>query len=130
MPIREYACPNQTCGDYGQIVERYENSSPPPAPVCRCGYMKSQLISSFGVVFTGTITARYNDSKLENAHVEGSWMYEKKAPGGPRHTFVDTWEQRKRIMKQEGLIDAGGQGAEVSSDGRKVSTAGMPGAWV
>lgn len=128
MPIREYSCGNPACENYGRRRERYERTTPPPAPVCGCGEMMAQLASSFGVVFAGAMTARYNDKSKENAHVEGQWMLEKKAPGGQKWTHVEDWATRKRIMKQEGLVD-GGQ-AEVSSDGKSVSTAGMSGQWI
>ena len=88
----------------------------------------AQLASAFAVTFAGKIEARYNDKNKEGSHMEGHWMQEKHAPGGPKWTFVDDWQTRKRIMKQEGLIEGGP--AEAGSDGKSISSAGLPGAWI
>lgn len=128
MPIKEHACATADCADYGKVSERFFHTSTPD-PVCDyCGKPMAQMISHFQVVFTGPITARYNDRKLENAHREGTWIEEKNAPGGPKWTYVDDWQTRKRILKQEGLVEGGV--AEVSSDGKHISSAGLPGAWI
>jgi len=99
-------------------------------PCEACGGETRKMASVFRVVFTGNISARYNNPKLEGAHQEGLWMTEKKtADGKERQTFVTDWSQRRRIMKQEGLEEYSGT-AEVDSTGKMVGTRGMSGQWV
>lgn len=87
-----------------------------------------RLISAFKVVFSGPITAKYNDKKLEGAHQEGHWLWCKNTTDGkPRREWVDTWQKRKELMKQEGLEEAGP--LAVSSDGKRATGTGMPGCW-
>lgn len=94
------------------------------------------MISRFGVVFTGTITSRYNDSKREKPHMEGHYVWERKTADGrkldqPRQRFIETWQDRKQYMKQEGLRDDIGV-IDAPSDGKGSTNngCGMPGAWV
>jgi predicted nucleic acid-binding Zn ribbon protein len=127
MPIFEHICYRLDCSRNSVVVEGYFRRSD-PMPTCPgCGNEMSRLVSGFAVTFAGPITARYNDKKLEYAHQEGHWLWCKKGPGGPRREWVDTWQRRKELMKQEGLEDAGP--LEGSSDGRKASGVGMPGCW-
>jgi predicted nucleic acid-binding Zn ribbon protein len=129
MPIKEHSCKSPDCREYGKVVEHFFHTSDPEPSCPACGAGMALMISRFGVVFTGPISSRYNDRKLEYAHREGVWMTEKNTPDGKEKlTYVTDWSERKRIMKQEGLVDAGC--ADISSDGRKFSSQGMPGAWV
>ncbi len=128
MPMRERVCQKSGCPDYGVVTERYYRSSDPEEPCAGCGGVTAMVISAPAVIFAGKMTARYNDKSLEYANREGEWMHEKNAPGGPKWTYVEDWSERKRIMKQEGLEEMGR--AEISSDGRSVSTRGMPGTWI
>jgi len=52
----------------------------------------------------------------------------KTADGKPRQRFIETWQDRKEYMKQEGLSDVGPMDA--ASDGKKSSSQGLPGCWV
>lgn len=130
MPLRETMCPNKDCASYGIPVEHYYPRTDTPLQACEaCGGETRQLVSRFGVVFTGPITAKYNDSKGENPYMEGHWVTEKKTPDGVhRQRFIETWQQRKEFMKQEGLTDVGPM--DGASDGKKSSSQGLPGCWI
>lgn len=133
MPIYETACSNKTCDKHGVPVEHYYRTSGEPLYPCEnCGGETRLLISQFAVVFTGPITARYNDKKKERPDLESHWVWEKKTPDGkPRQRYIETWQQRKEYMKQEGLRDDIGV-IDAPSDGKGSGNngCGMPGAWV
>jgi hypothetical protein len=129
VPIREHCCTAESCDQYGVISEHFYHVSDPD-PVCECGKPMTLMISQFQVVFTGPLTARYNDKKLDGAHQEGYFMTEKHTPDGKEKiTWVDSWSERKRILKQEGLVEAPGS-AEVGSDGKSIGMRGFKGQWV
>jgi hypothetical protein len=87
--------------------------------------------SAFQVVFTGPITARYNDRTKENAHEEGHWAYRKNTLSGkPEPCFIDTFEAQREFVKSEGLANPKefGNNFEVGDDGKTVkNSCGMPG---
>jgi hypothetical protein len=88
------------------------------------------MISTFNVVFTGPITSRYNDKNLEGSHLEGYWVTEKNTPDGKeRQRHIETWQDRREWMKQEGLEDAMGAPGGISSDGKSFNSRGLPGTW-
>jgi putative FmdB family regulatory protein len=130
MPIFEFFC--EGCRRY---KESYLSRSTSPDPACEsCGKPMSRLISSFSVIFTGALTARYNDPKCENPYQEGFWAHRVKSSssGAPEATFIDTWEKRREYMKEEGLIGHEDIGpVDPSSDGKWSNTrTGRPGTWV
>jgi len=97
----------------------------------------SRLISVFHVVFTGPITARYNDKKLEGSHKEGftAWrVHSAKDPRCPEPVHITSFSDRKQFMKDEGLeeVPSNATISGVGEDGQgvKVSTVGEPGCWV
>ena len=131
MPIYESAC--RACGD---AREWYAPLSTSPDPDC-CGQPMSRLISVFHVVFTGPITARYNDKKLEGSHKEGftAWrVHSAKDPRCPEPVHITSFSDRKQFMKDEGLeeVPSNATISGVGEDGQgvKVSTVGEPGCWV
>jgi hypothetical protein len=128
--IKEFSCKSDVCQGYGVPIEAWYRTTDPD-PVCEiCGGEMALMISSFSTPFSGSMSTRYADKKLEYAHkMDHEWILEKRAPGGPKWTKVDQWSDRRRILRQEGLVEHGGM-VDVSSDGRKVSSQGMPGCWV
>lgn len=135
MPIFEYCCKNEACEDYAHAHEHYVATSDKPDPNCdSCGLPTGRMISTFGVVFTGPITKRYNDPNADNAHMESHWVWETKGPGGekikPRPLLIEDFQQQREYAKREGLVNPKDVGPmEVGSDGKSFSSRGMPGCW-
>lgn len=90
-------------------------------------------MSRFGIVFTGPITARYNDPKRENAHQEGFWVYRQRSSisGQPEPVFLNDWQQLREFNKAEGLSAPGEvpTNSTISADGKRILSNGMPGNW-
>lgn len=126
MPIYDVEC--QGCRSVEEIFLHHWNSPTPDCPLCR--WPRTRLASRFGVVFSGPITARYNERDRENAHAEGYWAYRKRSSisGQPEPVFIQTWDQRREFMKAEGLEDAPTNCA-ISKDGKTLQSNGMPGQW-
>lgn len=135
MPIYEYACLGN-CPSYGEVTEEYFHSRDHEAPICeQCGGRKEKLVSQFAVVFTGPLSAKYNDPKLEGAHKEGHWGWRRKSARDfdkPEPVWLDSWEKRKRFMAEEHLIGYEDVGpVEGTRDGKWSRTrTGMPGTWI
>lgn len=129
MPVREYLCPR--CQTIGEEWRRHMDDPPTPCP--DCGGEREELASRFGIVFTGQITAKYNDPKREAAHREGFWTYRKKTSisGQPEPVKIETWDQLRAFNKAEGLAAPGEvpTNSTVSADGRRIESRGMPGQW-
>ncbi len=122
-------------------VEWYARHFDDPDPDCeQCGSKTIRQLSTFGVVFTGTLTTRYNDPKLEGYHKEGFWAVRKRTSktgrplenGKLEHEFIDTWDKRKKFLKDEGLAGREHTGPiHATSDGRVPTTrTGLPGSEV
>ena len=129
MPIYEYQC-----AECGRGEEHYVKRADAPAPICQvCGIDLVRLFSRFAVVFTGPITARYNDPKRENAHQEGVWAYRKltSLSGQPEAVFLPDWQSLRDFNKAEGLSAPGEVPTHctISPDGRRILSDGMPGQW-
>jgi predicted nucleic acid-binding Zn ribbon protein len=136
MPIREFACETETCPEHGVVRENYFRNSDPD-PTCEaCGAVKKARISRFGIVWTGPLTTRYNDPKLESAHREGHWAYRRNTPSGkPEPVFISTPQESREFARSEGLVSPFDSNApplnmEISGDGKSATTCGQPGAWV
>jgi hypothetical protein len=138
MPIYELACGNESCPEYARVFEKYYSTSDKPDPVCACGQQTRRLISSFSVVFSGPITRKYLNPKIEgyDRMADGThWQFETRGPDGqkcdPRPVKIETFQQQREFAKRNGLVDPSSIGeCEVHSDGKGVSTRGMPGAWI
>ena len=104
---------------------------PPDCPVCLGP--RTELASRFGVIFTGPITARYNDPKRENAHMDGFWAYRKRTSlsGQPEPVFLSTFDEMRAFNKAEGLASPGEvpTNSTITADGRRIVSDGMPGQW-
>lgn len=82
-------------------------------------------MSTFAVVFTGVITARYNDRRLENAHQEGHVVWGKdQVTGKTVSRRVETFEDQKRVCKEFGYSNPReyGKSYDVAEDGKTVKT--------
>lgn len=136
MPIREFACSTEGCPEHGVVRENYFRTSDPDPNCGACGTVQQVQISRFGIVWTGPLTTRYNDSKLEGAHVEGHWQYSRQTLNGkPKPVWIDSVQKSKEFAKSEGLVspfslNAPSGGMEISSDGKSATTQGMKGSWV
>lgn len=132
MPIFESAC--QQCGS---VQEFYAPHSDSPDPSCTCGGETKRLISTFGVVFTGPLSAsKYNrdvqggDPKARFQDEQVVWRTKSSKTGVPERCVLTTWEDRKRFMKDEGLIGIEDLGdLQATSDGKVGSGVGMRGQW-
>lgn len=131
MPLYESRC--SVCGG---VREWYAPRSTSPDPFC-CGQQMSRLVSMFRVVFTGPITARYKDRTLEGAEQDGFLAWRRRSAKDPRYpepVRIETWEDRKRFMAEEGLeeVPSNATASFCGDGGRdvKVSTAGERGQWV
>lgn len=131
MPIFESQCEHEWCPLFGYPVEHYYPRSDSRMSICACcGFETVKLASAFNVVFTGPITARYNDRGKEGAHLDGHWAWEKGADGKSHPTFIDSWDAQKSYCKRNGLANPREMPAnfDVAEDGRTVlNTRGLPG---
>lgn len=133
MPLYEDVCFRPECPVYDQAVERYySTSSTPQKPCIECGGPTERLMSRFGVVWTGPITAKYNDKESKGAHKEGHWAFRKKSSlsGKPEPVFIETFQQQREFCKAEGLVNPtqAPRNLVVKEDGRTLAnTRGMPG---
>lgn len=129
MPIREFYC-----AQCANLEERYVKLRYTPVPPCpNCGATRIQLASRFAVVFTGPLTARYNDPKRENAHQEGFWAHRRAADGklSGEAVRIESWQDLKEFNRSEGLAAPGDvpTNATISKDGKRIVSDGMPGQW-
>lgn len=129
MPVHEFMC--ESCGTVEEHFYHVTPAEDPPCPVCLGPRIR--LASAFKVVFTGPLTARYNDPKREGAHMEGFWDYRVRSSvsGNPEPVYLSTWDELREFRKSEHLSMPGDvpTQATMSADGRKISSAGMPGSW-
>jgi len=110
MPLYELRCTNPECPHRRVKVERFLPRYESPNPSCMgCGWATERAVSDFAVVFTGPISARYNDPSLEGAHQEGFWQYRIKSSvsGKPEPVFIDTWDKEREWRRMEGIPDPG-----------------------
>lgn len=128
MPIYEYSC--QTCGD---VVEKIMSLTAPDPGCDHCGGPRRKCVSQFAITGTGVLTTKYNDPRLENAHMEGHWVKATDPKTGKRTVpvFIETFQQQREYCKQEGFYNPGevGQVEMISNDGKSMSSRGLPGAW-
>lgn len=133
MPMFEFSCQSADCQECGKIFEGYlRHWDDTNTPCEKCGVATGRHISGFAVVFTGVITAKYNDKGLDNSHADGHYAWRKNTSDGkPKLEFIETFQQAKDFAKAEGCINPKDIGPmEVGSDGKSVSSAGLPGCWV
>lgn len=136
MPIKEAICRAPKCPMLDRLQERYYRTSEKEAKPCDyCGGpTEMQDFSRFAIVFTGPLTARYNDKSIENSHQEGHWAWRKRTPDGkPQSVFIDSFSKQREFCKAEGLANPKDlpNYMPVSEDGKRVLNAsGMPGTGV
>ncbi len=136
MPVYERTCRDSSCTEYGRIVEYYTPRFTKEDPPCAvCAGPSARIISRFGIIWTGSITARYNDKRAENPEKDGghwAWRRRSSISGQPEPVFISDFSQQKDFCKQEGLVNPRDlpTNAEPSSDGTQLQSRGMPGAWV
>ena len=133
MPLLEGICEDRRCAAYRYKQEHFYHhwDAEPLNPCSICGGPTVRVMSAFNVVFSGVISARYNDRKLENAHQEGHTVYERDPQTKKvTPTFVDTWQKQKEVCARNGWANPKDQpkNFEVESDGRTIkSPMGLPG---
>jgi len=137
MPTYDFTCFNRNCENYGRKTWKFLHSYRSPDPVCRCGRRLKRLPAAPAIVFTGPLTAKYNDPKKEGSHEEGHWAWRVRSTtrpdGKPEPVFIDTFEKQRKFCKEEGLINPAEmpRHLEISEDGRSFkSTSGYPGQWI
>lgn len=133
MPIFESFCPNPDCPKCGVVSERYESRYTDADPLCpECSGQQCRKVSQSHVVFTGPITSRYKDKSLEGAGRDGHWAWRRKSSksGNPEPVFIDSFETQRQYCKDEGLINPKDVGPTMmGSDGKLLSSTGLPGSW-
>ena len=133
MAIKEAVCRNPDCPTVGLRQEHfYHVSETNPKPCDSCGGPTEPVeFSRSNVIFSGAITARYNDRSATNPHQEGHWAWRKKTLNGkPEPVFIDSWSAQKDFCKAEGLTNPKDmpRNYEVGEDGKTLlNTRGMPG---
>lgn len=130
MPIYELSC-----GGCGSEYETYHPHFDTPDPDCpQCGGKTERMPSKFKVVFTGDLSAgKYNDPKLEYANMEGHWGYLNKSGAPGERVWIDSWDKRKKFMRDEKLLGIEDVGhIEASEDGKFTSSGGRgsKGQWI
>jgi len=135
MPIFEGSCRSSTCRSAGRPQEHYyHNSDQPMAPCDVCGGPTERVMSRFGIVWTGPISAKYLDrskeggQKMDGAH----WAYENSGTPGKNATPVriETWDDQRAFCKRNGLArpQEMSNHYEVAEDGKTVkNSVGLPG---
>lgn len=132
MPLYEHACVDRGCPLHGVPVEHYFRSMDSLNPRCEaCQGATERLMSLSNVVFTGPITARYNDRGKERAHQEGHWAYEKDPiTKKQRAVRIETFDDQRAFCKRNNLANPKEmpRNFEIGGDGKAVlNTRGMPG---
>jgi len=133
MPLLEAICDCSSCSIRGKPVEHfYHHFDDTPLPCAECGSPTRRIASRFGVIWTGPISARYNDRDSANAHQEGHWAWRRRSSksGKPEPIFLNDWQQQKEFCKEEGLANPREmpRNFEIAADGKTVkSSVGMPG---
>ena len=131
---REYVCHNPACPNNREVASATPLADQPHVQCETCGKPMEIALYPISVVFTGVITARYNDKKLENAHQEGHWAWDKDpVTGKSTPTFIETFDDQRAFCKRNKLINPkdAPNNFQVAEDGRTIeSTRGLPGSWV
>lgn len=110
MPIREHACQNIDCIEYGGVIERFFHPSEDVPPLCaKCGFEMTCLASRYSVCWTGEISSKYNDHSIEGSTASGHWAMRKRGPDGellakPEQVFIDTFQKQTEFVKSEKLV--------------------------
>ena len=134
MPLIESSCQSPGCAAHGKPIEHFLWHWDSPLPVCEsCGGPTKREMSTFAVVFTGALTARYNDKRLENSHQDGHVAWERDATGKPHPVHIETFDQQRDFCKRNHLMNPkdAPTNCEVSEDGRTVlNTRGLPGSYI
>ena len=130
MPIREFGCPS--CH---RVEEVYRHRSDDmTAPLC-CGEPMRWLISRFGIVFDKPLNA-YNDPSKENLNQAGDghyqWRVRSSRSGHPERVYIKDRQAQKEFIRDEQLTDPMDLpvNADISADGKTLSSQGLPGCWV
>jgi hypothetical protein len=94
-----------------------------------------RLVSMFSMPFCGAITSKYNDPRIPDAHVEGHWAWRRRSArdwNKPEKVWIGDFQTQRRFCREEGLYDPTElpREVEISEDGKKVHSRGMPGSWV
>ena len=107
MPLFDSACQSQSCPMHGVPVEHYYRHHDSPTEDCvECGGPTVKLISDFKVVFTGVISARYNDQGIEGAEREWHWAWgNDPVTKKPIPKFIETWDDQRSFVKEYGLVN-------------------------
>ena len=128
MPILEGRCPS--CGFR---TEHFYHHADDVIYCDACGSVAERMASRFAVVFSGVIGSKYKDKNGPGGYKDGTWAWDKDIPeigqkAGPR--YLETFQDQKEYCKRNKLINPKDLGpVEVGSDGKSVSTRGLPGSY-
>ena len=128
----ESSCTSPGCPAHGHPIEHFLWHWDSPLPACEsCGGPTKREMSTFAVVFTGAITARYNDKRLENAHQDGHVAWERDPiTNKPRPVHITTWSEQKEFCQRNHLANPREMPKNrlISEDGKtELNTRGLPG---
>jgi hypothetical protein len=129
MRIRDFVCRTAGCPE-SQAVATWDPE--PDAPICRgCMEPMRSRIYAPSVVFTGAITARYNNQTAENPHQDGHIAWERDPVTRKCHPVeIKTFDDQRAYCARNHLANPKefGNNYSVAADGRKVeNSVGMPG---
>ena len=112
MPIREHLCVTEDCKNAGYIDEQFFHPREDYPPICTgCYQQMERIASSFGVIWTGGLEAKYNDRSIEGGYKDGAhWAVRKRGLDGqplkaPEPTYIDSWQKQAEYCKAEGLVN-------------------------
>lgn len=140
MPVVfDFVCRTESCPLRGRKAERLLKKWSDPNPVCEaCGSPTERLPAAPKAIWMkpyGEYGFRPGDEKNPNYSPEGIWAYRKRSSrnpdGSPEKVFLRTRQEVQEYCKQEGyyMPDEISSNAEISDDGKDLSTAGMPSQW-
>ena len=132
MPLIESSCQSPGCAANGHPVEHFLWHWDSPLPACEsCGGPTKREMSTFAVVFTGVISARYNDSNLENAHQDGHVAWERDPiTNKPRACEIKTWDDQRSFCRRNHCANPSEmpRNRMIAEDGKtELNTRGLPG---
>lgn len=140
MVVFDFKCLTEGCENNGKRFESLLKRWDSPNPNCpKCGVVMERQLAAPRTIWVkpwAEYGARPQDKESPTYNPDGITVVRRKSSGlgydVPEKCFLQTRQEVKEYCKQEGLAmpDEMSPNAEISKDGKSLSTAGMPGQWV
>ena len=137
MPIYESACTRKGCPAYERPREWFTQVSSDPDPACpECGKRMKRCVSIFQMPFVGELRDKYgtkdNGEKGPAVHTMERLRSKKHGPEVRETVVIDSFDKQKQFCRDEGLVNPTElpRQMEMASDGKRLSSRGMPGSWI